>query len=298
MAKKVLISLSVLVIAACMFISCSQEAASGGGGGKPGPAPKPKEEVVNDLGTQKTLLDYNFDEEASYKQLTGDGSGLSYAEGKGMDSSDAILVEQNYNYGQVSIDMTKFYARGKSYYIEAYFKFADDVEGAREDNACAKIDFSLITGAGYEYEGPDEHGQHHPKHQTWDIPGQYNGSMLGNDAADEIFGIETNLTTEGEDISDGEWHKVCGILDAKAIETVITGMDELCHATGESTLYQFNLILLVGTYSDDETAGQKGYKYYLDNVKVIDLNAEMDAEGATYEIPEEEEVEEEEESGT
>ena len=291
MAKKITLIMFVLLIAsAFVFVSCSQEAGEGGGG-KPGPAPKPKAEVVNVLGQSKTIIDYDFDDEAPHKQLTGDGSALTYAEGKGIDGSDAILVEQNYNYGQVAIDMTKFYARGKSYYIEAYFRFADDVEGAVENNACAKIDFSLITGAGYEYEGPDEHGANHPKHQTWDIPGQYDGSMMYLDP-DDIFELEDDLTPqEGEDITSpkDQWHKVCGVLDAVAIETVITGMDEKCHATGESSLYEFNLILLVGTYDDDETAGQKGYKYYLDNVKVIDLNDEIDAEGQTYELPEEEE---------
>ena len=287
MAKKItFIMLVLLIVSAFVFVSCDQEAAggAGGGGGKPGPAPQPKSDVENVLGTQKVIIDYDFDEEAPHKQLTGDGSDLADKAGKGMDDSDALLVEQKYNYGQVAINMTKFYARGKSYYVEAYFRFADDEEGAREDNACAKIDFSLITGAGYNY---------YPDHQTWDIPGQYDGAMLDNENAEEIFEIETNLSETGEDISDGEWHKVCGILDAVAIETVITSMDEQCHATGESTLYEFNLILYVGTYSDDETAGQKGYKYYLDNVKVIDLNDEIDVEGQTYEDPEEEEEEEE-----
>jgi hypothetical protein len=282
--------LVLLVVSAFVFVSCSPEAGGGGGVNPgPGPAPKPKEEVKNVLGDMKTIIDYDFDEEAPHKQLTGDGSTLTYAEGKGMDNSDAILVEQNYNYGQVAIDMTKFYARGKSYYIEAYFRFADDVEGALESNACAKVDFSLITGAGYNY---------YPDHQTWDIPGQYDGSMMYSDPED-IFELEDELTLqEGEDITNpkDQWHKVCGLLDAKAIETVIASMDDQCHATGESTLYEFNLILLVGTYSDDETAGQKGYKYYLDNVKVIDLNDEIDVEGQTYEIPEEEEGDGEDET--
>ena len=297
MTKKItFMLLVVLIISAFVFVSCEQEAggaSGGGGGGKPGPAPKPKEPVVNDLGETKVIVEDIFDEEAAYK-IKGDGSTLTYAPGKGIGGSDAILIEQKYNYGQVAIDMTKYYARGKSYYIEAWFKFADDVEGAREDNACAKLDFSLITGAGYEYEGPDEHGQHHPKHQTWDIPGQYDGSMLGNDSALEIFDIETNLNAvEGEDLSDGEWHKVCGILDAEGIEAIITGMDDKCHATGESTLYEFTFIFLVGTYEEDKedpngatpNVGQNGYKYYMDNIKIVDLNDDLDREGQTYELP-------------
>lgn len=289
MAKKITFTMLVLlIVSALVFVSCSQET---GGGNVPGPAPKKNESVVNELGQTKTIIEDVFDDEAPYK-IKGDGSVLTYAEGEGMEGSDAMLIEQNYNYGQVAIDMTKYYARGKSYYIEAWFRNAG-IDGARTDDLSAKLDFSLITGAGYEYEGPDEHGQNHPKHQTWDIPGQYDGSMLDNDSAYEIFGIETNQLTEGEDISDGEWHKVCGILDAEAIEAVITGMDDKCHATGDSSLYEFTFIFLVGTYSDDETAGQKGYKYYMDNIKIVDLNDDLDREGQTYELPEEEEPTEE-----
>ena len=307
MTKKItFMLLVVLIVSAFVFVSCDQEAggtSGGGGGGKPGPAPKPKEPVVNDLGETKVIIEDIFDEEAAYK-VKGDGSTLTYAPGKGCDengndsaTSDAILIEQNYTYGQVAIDMTKYYARGKSYYIEAWFKLATDVEGARTDNAVANLDFSLITGAGYNYEDPS-----HPKHQTWDIPGQYDGSMMDNDSAMEIFDIETNLTTEGEDLSDGAWHKVCGILDAEGIEAIITNMDDLCHETGESTLYEFTFIFLVGKYeeSDNQQApgvGQNGYKYYMDNIKIVDLNDDLDREGQTYELPEEEEGDEGGEGG-
>lgn len=289
MTKKItLIMLVLLIVSAFVFVSCDQEDAggAGGGGGKPGPAPKPKEPVVNDLGEIKTIIDYKFDEEAPYKQLTGDGATISYAEGKGMEGSDAILVETNYIYGQVAIDMTKFYARGKSYYIEVWFKDAG-IEGARTDDLNAKIDFSLITGAGYNY---------YPDHQTWDIPGQYVGGMLSNDDAALIFEYETNLMATGVPITSDGWTKVCGILDAEDIEYVITTMDDLCHEKGESTLYEFNIIFLVGTYPEgyegDEAAhgiGQNDYKYYLDNIKIVDLNDDIDVEGQTYEIPEEDE---------
>ena len=291
MTKKITFTLLVmLVVSAFVFVSCDQEAGGAGGGGVPGPAPKPKEDVVNELGVQKTIIEDIFDDEASYK-IKGDGSALTYAEGKGRNGSDAILIEQNYTYGQVAIDMTKYYARGKSYYIEAYFKLATDVEGARLDNAVASLDFSLITGGGYNYSAPD-----HPLHQLWDIPGQYDGSMMGNDAALEIFDIETNLSTDGEDLSDGDWHKVCGILDAETIESIITNMDDQCHWEGESSLYEFTFIFLVGKYeeSDNQQApnvGQNGYKYYMDDIKVIDLNDDLDREGQTYEVPEEENTE-------
>lgn len=292
MTKKItFMLLVVLIISAFVFVSCEQEAggaSGGGGGGKPGPAPKPKEPVVNDLGETKVIIEDIFDEEAAYK-IKGDGSTLTYAPGEGIGGSDAILIEQNYNYGQVAIDMTKYYARGKSYYIEAWFRNAG-IEGARTDDLSAKLDFSLITGAGYNYSDPQ-----HPKHQTWDIPGQYDGSMLDNDSALEIFDLETNLTTEGEDISDGEWHKVCGILDAEAIEALIVNMDDLCHAEGESTLYEFTFIFLVGSYQEEDVGpGQNGYKYYMDNIKIVDLNDDLDREGQTYEDPEEEEGEGEE----
>ena len=288
--------LVLLIISAFVFVSCSQEAggaAGGGGGGVPGPAPKPKEEVKNVLGEKvKAIVDEKFETDPPYV-VKGDGATIEKAEGEGIEGA-ALKVTTNFIYGQVAIDMTKYYARGKSYYIEAWFKNAADVEGAREgDDRKAKIDFSLITGGGINYDGPSPYGTYHKKGQEYDIPGQYDGSMLGNDEAMETFEIETNLILGeggGEDLSDGKWHKVCGILDAEAIEYIITNMDELCHYDGEPTLYQFNIILLVGTYEEESVGlGQSGYKYYLDNLKIVDLNDDLEAEGKTYEEPEEEE---------
>ena len=311
MTKKITLSLLVLlIISAFVFVSCSQEAggaAGGGGGGVPGPAPKPKEEVKNVLGEKvKVIVDEKFETDPPYI-VKGDGATIEKAEGEGIEGSGALKVTPNFIYGQVAIDMTKYYARGKSYYIEAWFKNAG-VEGARTDDLNAKIDFSIVTGAGINYVGPSGYGTTHQKGQEYDVPGQYDGSLMPIEDAATIFGddeyeINFDPTSGGQDIEDG-WTKVCAILDAESIETVITTEDEKCHATEEQagTLYLFNIIFLVGTYVDDDNeaapnVGQNGYVYYMDNIKIIDLNDDLDREGKTYEEPEPEDPEEEENSG-
>ena len=148
----------------------------------------------------------------------------------------------------------------------------------------------------------------HEKGQEYDVPGQYDGSLMPIEDAATIFGddeyeINFDPNSGGQDIEDG-WTKVCAILDAESIEKVITTEDEKCHATEEQagTLYLFNIIFLVGTYVDDDNeaapnVGQNGYVYYMDNIKIIDLNDDLDREGKTYEEPEPEDPEEEENSG-
>lgn len=284
MTKKItFMLLVVLILSAFVFVSCEQEAggASGGGGGKPTP-PKTKDPVVNVHGTEAVLVLDNFESELYKTSGGGEGASTEIAEGAGR-TGDALFVQQQETYGQVAIDITKYYARGKSYYVEAWFK---NNGSTNTEDLTAYIDFSLITGAGINYSGPTPYGTTHKPGETWDIPGQYDGSWMADDAAWEIFEIETNVT--GESIDDTEWHKVSGILDAEGIEAMIKSQDEQCHATEESTLYEFKIIFLVGTYASEESGkpGQSGYNYYLDDIKIVDLNSELDAEGKTYEEPE------------
>ena len=278
MARKITLSMIVvLIISAFVFVSCSQEA--GGGGGVPGPAPTPKEKVVNVAGEVSANLVYNGDlESGEDSDLDGDGASISVVEGQGIDGSHALLVEQSETYGEVMINLTEYYGRGKSYYVEGWFKNVGG-EGTRTDDLTAYLSFNIVTGGGYTTVG-----------QTYDIPGQYDGSWLSDDEAEEIFGIETNCI--GEDISDGEWHKVSAILDAEQIEAVMLSEDDQCHWTGDTTMYLLAAVWYVGTYPN-----QDGYKYLLDNVVVKDLNKELKRQGATYEAPEEPEEEEEEEGG-
>lgn len=269
MAKKITFTMLVLlIVSALVFVSCSQET----GGKVPGPAPAPVTKIENKVGEVSGNIVYNGDfESGTDSDLTGDGAGIEVVE---IEEGHALLVDQQETYGEVMMDITKYYGAGKSFYVEGWFK---DAESTNTADLTAKLSFNIVTGGGYTTEG-----------KTYDIPGQYDGDWLSDDEAEEIFGIETNCI--GEDISDGQWHKVSAILDAEQIDAVMTSEDDQCHWTGDKTMYLLAVVWYVGTYPD-----QGGYKYYLDNVVVKDLNRELPTQGRTYEAPEEPDEEEPEE---
>ena len=182
MAKKITFTLLVLlIVSAFVFVSCSQEAGEGGG---VGPAPKPNENLVkveNKAGTVSANLVFGGDLEETDTDLEGSGSTVEIVAGEGIDGSHALFVTTTENYGEVTIDITDYYGRGKSYYVEASFRNAG-IEGARTDDLNAKLGFGVVAGQGYAYTGRD-----------YDVPGQYEGGWLDDDSAEEIF----ELSTEG-----------------------------------------------------------------------------------------------------
>ena len=276
MTKKITFTLLVmLVVSAFVFVSCQQEQVV------PGPAPVPKEPVVNELGEVSANLVFGGDfENGDDHDVADDGSEIAVTPGAGIDDSAALYVFQNSGggWGEVLIDITKFYGRGKSYYVEASFKNLGGEDTPTSD-ITAHIDFTLVSGAGYD-----------KYKKTYDIPGQYDYGWLSDDDAAAIFEIPTSGSA-GVDISDGEWHKLSAILDAETIDTMISTQTQ-DHGTGSSaeTLYYMAAVFFVGSYPS-----QDGYKYYLDNIVIKDLNAELDRTGKTWEDPTAAEEEEEEE---
>lgn len=268
MAKKVLmIFLSVMLIASLTLISCSQDQK------KPGPAPEPLEPVENEDGTHSDNLAEGCDfEHGDDYIIKGDGSEIAVVEGAGIDGSHALYVFQNSGggWGETIIDATKMYGRGKSYYVEAYFKNLGG-EGTPTSDITAKIDFTVVSGAGWD------------KYQkTYDIPGQYDYGWLSDDQASAIFDIQTGGSA-GVDISDGGWYKLSAILDAETIDTMIkTQTEEIGPATTEQSLYYMAFVFYLGSYPS-----QDGYKYYLDNISIIDLNTEIETTGRTWVDPSE-----------
>ena len=279
MAKKITFTMLVLlIVSAFVFVSCEQEA---GGGGVPGPAPTPKAKIENVAGEVSGNIVFGGDfENGDDHDIDGDGAAITIVEGQGIDGSHALLVEPSEQYGEVWMDITKYYGAGKSFYVEGWFKNVGG-EGTKTIDLTAKLSFNIVTGGGYTKTG-----------QTYDIPGQYDGSWLSDDEAEEIFGIETNCG--GEDFSSGEWVKVSAILDAEQIDAVMKSEDDQCHWDGEQTMYLLGVVWYVGDYNN---GGQDGYKYLLDNLVIKDLNRELPTQGRTYEAPEEPEEEEEEEGG-
>ncbi len=277
MVRKLSLTLMICVLlcSALVFVSCSQEP---GGGKKPGPAPVQKEEVVNELGDVSENLVFGGDfESGDDHDLSGDGSVIEVQEGVGIEDSAALYVFQNSGggWGEALIDITDFYGRGKSYYVEASFKNLGG-EGAPADTT-AHIDFTVVSGAGYDkYKA------------TYDIPGQYDYGWLSDDEALDFFEIETSGSA-GVDISDGGWHTLSGILDAATIDKMIE-TQTADHGTGSTpeSLYYMAVVFYMGKYPN-----QDGHRYYLDNVVIKDLNDELDRTGRTWEDPTAAEEEEE-----
>lgn len=284
MAKKITFTLLVLLIAsAFVFVSCNQEAGEGGGGGI-GPAPKPNEDLVkveNKAGTVSANLVFGGDLEDTDTDLQGDGATAEIVADEGVGGSHALYVQQTENYGEVLMDLTDYYGRGKSYYVEASFRNAG-IEGARTDDLNAKIDFSVVAGQGYASTGRD-----------YDVPGQYEGSWMDDESAEELFGLATEGAA-GTPIDADEYVTISAVLDAETIESLLVNQTTLCGG-GDVTLYKLAVVFYVGTYSDGE--GQTGYKYYLDNVVIKDLNKEIKKTGRTYKPADTGDEEEEEEEG-
>jgi len=267
MAKKVLMFfLSVMLIASLTLISCSQDQK------KPGPAPQPLEPVENEDGIHSDNLAEGCDfEHGDDYIIKGDGSEIAVVEGAGIGGSHALYVFQNSGegWGETLIDATKLYGRGKSYYIEATFRNLGG-EGTPTTDITGKIDFTVVSGAGWD-----------KYKKTYDIPGQYEFDWLSDDQAFSVF--EITPAGQSADLSDGDWHTVSGVLDAETIDTMIRTQTE-DHGTGdtEESLYYMAFVFYVGSYPS-----QDGYKYYIDNIKIIDLNTEIETTGRTWVDPSE-----------
>ena len=269
MTKKItLVMLVLLIVSAFVFVSCEQA----------GEAPGQKSNllpVVNVKGTESNNLVFGGDMEKSSTDCEGDGAKAELVAGEGVDGSKALFVDSNKHYGEVMVDLTEYYGRGKSYYVEASFRNAG-IEGARTDDLNAKIDFNAVSGAGFKATG-----------RTYDIPGQYDGGWMDPEAALEVFGYEIEGDgAEGAEMSDDEWVTVAGILDAETIDNLLVNQTKL-NGGGDVTLYELTVVFYVGTYQDEDAGegpGQRGYKYYLDNVVIKDLNKELKRTGATYKV--------------
>lgn len=259
MVKKatLIMIICMLLVSACVFVSCKEEPLA-----PPAPQKKERAEVENTVGIPGENLVEDFGD------IQEDGSTIEIAAGAGYSGGDAIIVTQTADYGEVVFDLTPYYGSGKSYYVEAWYK---NNGSTREDDLTAYLAFSIVTGSGYDATG-----------QTYDIPGQYDGDWMDNDEALDFFELETN--TGGADLKDNAWHKVAAVLDAENIENLMLHEDSQNKGDGDPTMYLLSIVFYVGTHPN-----QDGYIYYLSDIVVKDLNTELEAEGKTYEAPEEEE---------
>lgn len=270
MAKKIaLLMMALLLCSAVVFVSCSQNVGNKNGNNQMGP----REPIVLDGdGEVGSNIVYN----GSFDLLGEDDHDLApdgcdktktvIVEGKGINGTNALHVVTTEQYGQCDVDITKEYARGRSYYVEASFKLSED--NIRTDNLDASISFRVVSGSvmeGFE--------------NDYDCDDIYAGTsgFLSDTEAEEIFGLVTNRL--GENIADGQWHKVSGIIPATVIEDMLVEQSTAPkYGNYDPTIASIVVTFLVGDYD----ASQAGYDYYIDDVVIRCLNNDIPKEGKTY----------------
>lgn len=223
-------------------------------------------EVTNVSGTVGENLVYGGDfERGGDHDVMGDGAALEVVANKGVDGTYGLSVQQNQFYGEVYIDITKYYGQGKSYYVEASFKNNDST---KVSDLTARIDYWVVSGAVVKavdsqwWEG------------YYDCDEIYTGEFLSNNEAMNVFGIETDGYEKT--ITDDGYVTIRGIIPASEIDRVLVETTNQ-YGSGEPTMYLLSVVFYVGSFLN-----QDGYNYYLDNVIIKDLNTEIPRQGATY----------------
>jgi len=279
MAKKITLIMFVLLIAsAFVFVSCDPEA--GGGGNKPTPVkPADKDPIEVKLGQMSDNLVYNGDFENAKPEhdFSSEDATIEIVEDG---SNKALSVIQVEPWGDVPLDITEYYGRGKSYLISAKFK---NNGSTREDYLDAHVSFTVVSGAVMEAVKSGQYKKKNgdPWEAYYDCDDIYQGSWYSDALAYETFGIETNAA--GVELSDTEYVEVTAILDAQTIENLLVDTTTKYTPGKEPTMAKLLAVFYVGNYDAD--GGQSGYSYYLDDVVIKDLNSELERQGLTY-IPE------------
>lgn len=293
MTKKSVLFLIVclLIASVCTFVSCNGEANH------------------NQNSNQEKLenLVYNGDFELDDDtDVIRDGcSELKIVSGKGIGGSHALEVNQIEDYGTTYIKLTPEYAPGRNYYVSAWVK---EISGSRQDTPVASISYTVVSGSVYkEVARLNAEGIKTPAgedYEYYDIGSDeadiYGHPLMSNDEAFDEFGIVTTAGDDGVDISTDKYVQVSAVIPAAEIKAALESLTEYYPRpdgdTEEPTLAELLVCIFVGDYDDED--GQAGYKYYLDNVEICNLNPEIAAVGKTYKPAaeeEEEELEEEEE---
>lgn len=250
-----------------MLISC-------GGGNAPAPK-KDKENVVN------LIDDGDADETEGEISLSSYGATYDKVDG-GVTGQAWKVVQTETEWSELSIELTDYYANGKSYLVSA--KVKNDPDG-KHKNAEFTTAWTLYSGdvknwasrtegkEYYDYDGSDS-----------SIVSPWGGKLLTEGAAFGISDSELNLV---DDLTD-QWQEIKFIISTDEIEKIVNN----------SGVYKFSIAFYAG---ED---GPAGYSFLIDDICVVDLNPEIKYEGQTWvdpnkkepsDEPDDEEEEEEEE---
>ena len=214
-----------------------------------------KPPVENQIGTASPNLISNGDfESGSETDVLPDGSICVITEGTGTNGSKALAVTQNQDYGEVYLDLTEYYGRGKSFYIEASYRNNDSVKNT---DLTAKLFYLVVSEAVYNS-------------FDWypDCEMIYDGELVTPEDAEDVFGLLTNNVSP--QLLDDGYVTLSAIIPADEIDMILEETTKQ-YGSGDPKLKYLQVVLYVG-----EDLDQDGYSYYLDDVKVIDLNSEID----------------------
>lgn len=180
-------------------------------------------------------------EKKNLSEWVSEGSVISVVAKEGIDNSNAMLCKVAYDWSGIAVDMTKLYAPGKSYYIEAWFKAASKMDKT------ASITFCVEKDCDYEYDNAYDYYSYMPL-EAWGT-GPDGKELTGNEQA----------------VNAKNYVKVNGYVSAEEIAAELKNAGDA--KVGKLVVY-FKL--------DGQTGKQN---YYIDNVTIVDLNPEIPAVG-------------------
>ena len=268
LTKKILIG-SLAAFAIAMLTGCP-----GDGPTPPGDEPYYGE---NKYGTpSKNLLD-NGDAEGTEGEIMDVDTYNFTKETVDVEGGHAFKITQTGSWGELIIDLTDYYAPGKSYLISAKVKNNPDAEAAYKDAA--------FTASYCVYSGAVKNWAIAEKKRTgediehYDFPGDIEGIVgpwggakvtTGADYECENWPYtddEFNVVTELSD----DWEEIKYIIPSTEIERMINN-------TG---LYVFE----VEFYAGGSNECPAGYSYLIDDISIIDFNSEIRRTGRTWKDP-------------
>lgn len=249
-----------------------------GCGGDPEPSPE--------VETVRTVAFFDFNT-AKYVNMpyapSGDGATVGWEADKGIDGTGCLKVTQTEEYGEVLLDLKKAYSKGKTYYFEGMFKDAETPESVNGGTTYASMsitvedqdimDISEANGAeswAYKTDWPNPspsgiYAKDQPDPWSCSIGDSITGyeeKVIPYLVKDED-GNTLNPKPTNVEISYDGWTKVNGIVRSEDIDVLVS-------KNTPEDLVTFSLVYLCGVYPD-----QIGYIYYLDNLRILDLDPQI-----------------------
>lgn len=192
--------------------------------------------LVGTLAFAANLVPFGDMEDGNTKNWVSEDSTLKIEDKKGIDGSKGMKVKNAETWSGIAIDVTSFFDRTKSYYIEAWFKLN-------------KAEKDATFGMSIEF---------HPT-QLRDYAEDWESNCYLTPSEDPFY--EERETTGMDVPASTEWVKVSGIIRPEDMET-------LTDDHGVEITSPINKITIYFKIDDKHT---KGRIFYLDNVLIEEI---------------------------